>query len=276
MLIDKIKYKKNLADLWHIVFGDSYSYIDLIFKEEFNDSILCFGEIEDGMVVSAFYLLKNILKYDGKTYKGFYLYAAATLPEYRSRSIMSKLIAEAQLYCRNNSYDFITLVPSEESLYSYYSRFGFQEGMYRYKNASVLSVKTDNEYEIIKKEEDALSIRSKYENNIITFDKGAFSYAVACLEASGYSFYRISDDSYAVYSAKDKSVEEFISPVNTLDKNFELLCDFLQEENIEIASPYDISFCKSRIERYGMIYPINTELCKDRKYTYIYMNIALD
>lgn len=276
MLIDITKNKKSLADLWHRVFGDPYSYIELIFKEEYSNSILCFGEIKGEEVVSAFYLLKNTLKFEGKLYNGVYLYAAATLPEYRGDGLMSALINEAQEYCRENGYDFVSLVPSENSLYNYYSRFGFESAMYRYKGSITHSGKASVACKIIENSNAVLSVRSKYDNNIITFDKNAFSYAADCLKAGGYSFYLLSEDSYALFSKEQKSVEEFISPTDKLDINGRILCDLLPEDNITISAPFELPFCEIDIEKSGMLYPVNAELCREWKYTEIYMNIALD
>ena len=131
MLIDKQKYKDSLSLLWHRVFGDYYSYISILFKEDYDNSILCFGELDNENVISAFYLLKNTLNFNGKIYNGFYLYAAATLPEYRGKGTMSALIREAQDFCKAEGYDYISLLPAEESLYDYYGRFSFETAMYR-------------------------------------------------------------------------------------------------------------------------------------------------
>jgi GNAT superfamily N-acetyltransferase len=92
MLIqEKDKYISSLISLWHSVFGDETDYIKLFFKEAYFDSE-CFAEIIEDEPVSALYLLKCIIKCDGKIYRGRYLYAAATLPEYRGKGLMSKLM----------------------------------------------------------------------------------------------------------------------------------------------------------------------------------------
>ena len=91
MLIEtKDKYIDSLIKLWNKVFGDDEDYIKLFFKDAYYDCE-CFAEIYDDEVVSAFYLLKCIIKLDGKIYNGRYLYAAATLPEYRNKGLMGKV-----------------------------------------------------------------------------------------------------------------------------------------------------------------------------------------
>ena len=241
MLIDRFIYKDTLSELWHNVFGDSYSYIELIFNKDFDDSILCFAELEGDEVVSAFYLLESSLLYNANTYKGYYLYAAATDKSHRGKGLMAKLIEEAQLYCKENGYDFISLVPSEESLYGYYGRFGFVSAMY----STSQNVSISDSYSTI----DPMNyyyLRKKYCKDHIVFDELAFSYAADCLKAAGYDF--CSDGNCILIKNSENEIIELLSQ---------------DDEN-----------CKKH--PFGMLYPINHKLKRNWKYTDIYMNIALD
>ena len=122
MLIEsKEKYIPSLLDLWKKVFGDSEEYIRLFFDKAYFDSE-CFAVIEEDKVISAFYLLKCSIKFNGEVYCGRYLYAAATLPDYRGKGLMSELINEALKYCESHNLDFIALVPADDGLYDYYDR----------------------------------------------------------------------------------------------------------------------------------------------------------
>ena len=276
MLIDKIKYKKSLSDLWHKVFADSYDYIELIFKAEYEEDILCFAELDGERAVSAFYLIKNTLRFDGELYNGYYLYAAATLPEYRKSGLMSALINEAQIFCEKNGVDFITLVPSEESLYSYYSRFGFQNAMYRYEG--VFNAVQDNKKEPdVGKISQAESVRQSFDGNMLFTAGHAFSYCKDCLEAADVVFLKLSKESGALLSEEEKLVLEFISSDDELIKSTDVLKDNLSCGSWVINSPFRCAFCQdSKKVRYGMLYPVSDALKRDWSYTDIYMNIALD
>lgn len=276
MLIDKQKYKKSLADLWHTVFGDGYGYINLIFKPEYDKDILCFAELEGERAVSAFYLIKNTLRFDGKLYNGYYLYAAATLPEYRKGGIMSGLIRQAQAYCKEKETDFVNLVPSEESLYSYYSRFGFKDAMYRCKCTYKA---TDSSTQKLSAEDiaEAQLIRQSYDGNMIFTEGQAFCYCKDCLEAAEITFTKLSDESGALFSAEEKLVLEFISSERELNTSVENLKNKLPCGEWEINSPFELPFCEENEKvRYGMLYPLSDELRRDWSNTDIYMNIALD
>ncbi len=272
MLIDKIKYKDSLSDLWHRVFGDSYDFIELIFKPEYDEAILSFAELDGDRVVSAFYLIKNTLKYENGFYDGYYLYAAATLPEYRKFGIMGKLISEAQNFCRETAVDFISLVPSEESLYGYYARFGFENGMYRWENKGNALQAASNNYGIIKDTERLIKIRNGYEGNIISFHPSSFGYAVDCLKYSGFTFKEIAEDCYLLCSDSDE-FSEFLSSNVNLNENVEKLRGIV----LQTTSPCKLEIYDTHnLKPYGMLYPINKKLIKQWKFTDIYMNIALD
>lgn len=246
MLIDKEKYEASLISLWHTVFGDSHDYIKLIFNKDFSDSILCFGLVEEEQVVSAFYLLKSVLSFEGKNYTGYYLYAAATLPEYRKKGIMSNLIEEAKAYCEKEKLDFISLVPSNDSLYSYYSKSAFVEAMYRFElKGEALSIK-NKPYELVGADE-YNQLRFEKIKNIFLYKDTALNYAAVCLGFGGYELRKTEKDLY-IYNEK-------------------------LDDYIEILPGDNLSSDKSR---FGMIYPINKELERNWKYTDIYMNIALD
>lgn len=112
---------EELKLLWETVFGDPRSVTDSFFENAFFADG-CFYECADGKTVSALYLLP--VTFGDK--KGFYLYAAATLPAYRGRGMMGALLKEALQYAKSVA-DFVYLCPAEKSLYDYYRRYGFSQ-----------------------------------------------------------------------------------------------------------------------------------------------------
>ena len=273
MLIDKNKYRKSLSDLWNRVFGDDYSFIDLIFNKAYAKSILCFAEIDNDKIVSAFYLIKNELSFDGEIYNGYYLYAAATLPEYRGKGIMSSLIRQSQEYCRKNAIDFISLVPSQESLYSYYSSLEFRKSMYRYVNFGNEASEASYKAEILSSSEQILDLRRRYKGNIINFADDSFGYAFDCMKHSGFEFKKIAEDILLIDSDDYDSFSEIISSDNKAVNEAAEKISFKGG----LTSPFELKkFKNNEIMPYGMIYPINAKLVRDWNITDIYMNIALD
>ena len=260
MLIEqKDKYISSLINLWYKVFGDEEEYIRLFFKEAYFDGECFVAEI-DGEVVSALYLLKSDIKCDGKAFKGRYLYAAATLPEYRGQGLMSKLINEALDYVREEKLDFIALVPADDGLYDYYSRFGFYESMYKYKYTTENNASTMRAYREIYDSKEFSAIRNSSSCDMLIYNDICNRYAFECLNYGGIRVFYLNDNSY--YAEGE-----------------ELFCDDVDSaiNLINNLSGESVIYTNCRLEkaekiRNGMIYRFNDEL-KNKE---IYMNIALD
>ena len=260
MLIkEKDKYIPSLINLWHKVFGDEREYIELFFGDAYFDSE-CFAEIVDGEAVSALYLLRCIIKCDGKIYHGRYLYAAATLPEYRGKGLMSKLIKEAQDYSQGENLDFIALVPANDGLYGYYSGFDFIEAMYKYKLTIDNDTATMRAYREITVGEEFTKIRNTAECDMLMYDDICNKYAYECLGCSGTRVFYLSDNSYYAEGEELLCCDE--------ESAMNLINNLSGESVVYTNCPLE----KAEKIRNGMIYYLNDEL-KNKE---IYMNIALD
>ncbi len=263
MLIkDKEKYTDSLISLWKKVFGDDENYIKLFFKEAYFDGE-CFAEIVENEVVSAFYLLKCSIKFQGKIYSGRYLYAAATLTEYRGKGLMGKLIVEAQNYIKSEGLDFIALVPASDSLYDYYGKFGFNESMYKYRLEVNKEFSTLRAFGEITDPDEFHEIRSSADCDMLIYNNIGNKYAFDCLTFLGDRFFVINDRSYYIEN------EEFFSASADFTDSADTLISNLCGES-ELFT--NCALKNSEKVRNGMIYSADeTTVFKD-----IYMNIALD
>ena len=260
MLInEKDKYIPSLINLWYKVFGDEREYIELFFGDAYFDSE-CFAEIDDGEVVSALYLLKCIIKCDGKIYHGRYLYAAATLADYRGKGLMAKLIREAQSYAEDENLDFIALVPADDGLYDYYGRFGFNESMYKYRYPINNTVSTLRAYREISNSEEFCKIRNSAECDMLIYDDICNRYAFECMTYSGTRVFYLSDNSY------------YAEGEELLCSDKESAMNLINNLSGELVVYTNCPLEKAEKVRNGMIYHLNDEL-KNKE---IYMNIALD
>ena len=265
-----LSYREGLTELWHNVFGDDYDYIDYFFEKAYP---YCdtFITLSDGKPASAFYLLPCYIDYEGKRYKGKYLYAAATLPEYRGKGLMAELINEAIYYCRNSSdVDFISLVPAEDGLYNYYRRFGFTDAMYRYVTEIMdIDVCSDSEIQRVEGPAEFYTLRDKLSGNKFIFDESLSDYVFCSMVKDGCSFGKICGDGYFI--SDSESVYEFICPDGG---NLSLSC--FRGRN-KAYSPSALSFCgESKQVPFGMLYPCCKELTREWNFTDIYMNLALN
>ena len=260
MLIEsKEKYIPSLLDLWKKVFGDSEEYIRLFFDKAYYDSE-CFAVIEEDKVVSAFYLLKCSIKFNGEVYHGRYLYAAATLPDYRGKGLMSELINEALKYGESHNFDFIALVPADDGLYDYYSRFGFVESMYKYKYAIRKDTATMRAYREITDSEEFCRIRNSVDCNMLIYNDICNEYAFRCLGFSGVRLFYLSDSAYYA-EGEELFCDDNDSAMNLINN---LSGESVIYTNCNIDSAEKI--------RNGMIFSFN----ENSRFKDIYMNIALD
>ena len=200
----KDKTLSQLVDLWMTVFGDSEDYIKLIapYLELFD----CYAIKEDGKIVSAFYLLPSEIKIGSRIYAGRYLYAAATYEEYRKNGYMSSLINEA-IEDKENQLDFISLVPANNSLYSYYGRFGFEPIMYNYRTRLICNGNEKAECCVVTDGKKINDLRKNKFDRVHLFTDETMNYALSCYGHFG-SFFKNAGGSAFLYADDEKTVYE--------------------------------------------------------------------
>lgn len=117
--------EEQLKKLWQLCFLDSQEYIDFYFQKLYSieNAFVCAG---DGLIMSMMMLLPAVLRWRGRAYEGRYVYAVATLPEYRGLGYMKGLEAYAERCAEGNGADFLFLVPAEPSLMKLYECMGFE------------------------------------------------------------------------------------------------------------------------------------------------------
>lgn len=114
----------ELSRLWQLCFGDTEEYISAFMRDCFEPQNTVTVR-ENGVMCSALYLLDGRVRISGEYFSAAYLYAACTHPDYRSKGLMGKALKFAERKCADEGIDYICLVPAEDSLFDYYSRFGY-------------------------------------------------------------------------------------------------------------------------------------------------------
>lgn len=256
------KYIPSLTKLWHEVFLDDKEYIDIFFKKAYFDSE-CLAHMDKGEIVSSLYLLKSHISSGGKIYHGRYLYAAATNKDFRGRGLMSQLIFEAETLVRDKGLDFIALVPAEESLYDYYSRFGYKTSMYKYLIRQSPKEGLEALNGKIKSKAEFYNDRKSNKCDMLFYDEVISDYAYDCLSFIGEKVISLGEKSHYI-----NSQELFCGDGD------EDICSLAPEK---LAANYKPIFSNYHFNlgekiKNGMILPINKQLENKE----IYMNIALD
>lgn len=114
-----------LKKIWDACFGGEPEYRDFYYRVRFRPKETLVWR-ENGIPVSMMTLMPLIIA--GKP--GAYVYAVATLPEYRGRGLVRKLDAFAEQVVRQNGGQFLTLVPAELSLFPFYEKLGYSTSFF--------------------------------------------------------------------------------------------------------------------------------------------------
>lgn len=143
-----IKDKKELHSLWQMTFLEDSKVIDNFFNNVFSSVVTPVIKVDDEIVSSLFLLDCNIGEYKGKC-----VYCAMTKYAFRGKGYMKKLLNFSYDYCLNNGYDFLFLIPAEESLFDYYKKcefinFGIHRKHIFDDNTPIKKEKLDFQYEI--------------------------------------------------------------------------------------------------------------------------------
>lgn len=109
-----------LSSLWQSVFLEDKEVTEYFFENIFADVVTPIIRIENEIVSSLFLLDCKIGEYNGKC-----VYCAMTKYTHRGKGYMKNLLDFSYAWCKENGYDFLTLVPAEKSLFKYYAKCGF-------------------------------------------------------------------------------------------------------------------------------------------------------
>ncbi len=262
------RFIPSLKAVWKNVFGDEDEYIDLFFSSVFK-KCKTFAFFENEKIVSVLYLLDCKIRFGGELFSGYYLYAAATEKEYRKKGIMQKLISEAEEYSEKNGKDFISLVPANDGLYRYYSKFGFQTAMYKCADESVPIETVEPKTEKVSASE-YTAFRFENTENAFLWETEEMNYVFSCF--AYYNTYAFkTEDSFFILNEEENEIKELLCKKEAFEKGKNSLSALNSKEALQITS----RFGKTKLP-FGMIYPINKKLKRQWSKDDIYMNLALD
>lgn len=124
--------ENQISTLWQRVFDEAKEVTSLFLKEIYP---ICENPVVeiDGKLVSSLFLIPCKIE----NYNGLYVYCAMTDESYRKKGLMEKLLKEADKIKSQKNLDFLILVPANESLFNYYSKFGFEKFGYNFKTYEI-------------------------------------------------------------------------------------------------------------------------------------------
>ena len=258
-VVDTVRYRENIISLWHESFGDNRGYIEFFLDN--CEEKLCLGYIGKNGLASMLFLLNGSV--NGCSCK--YIYAACTSKRFRGQGLMGGLIEYSKKICSDNNFDFIFLVPGEESLYSYYSRFGFIPKMMR----SELELKGGSGTFEPKKTTD-IRFAAEKRLKLLPADRFAFDlktteYTVAeFLHTGGEIYFADCENGYLAFAVRDNKnilIKELLPQFNKNLTNILTLFENLDAENVYIRTPivYNSKDIGDLGTKCGMLYPISAK-----------------
>ena len=281
MLATEADYE-DIARIWRMAFSDSDDYIQNFWKMMYKPGNCVVSRV-DGTVVSMLFLLECQLVIQGVPYSAYYIYAAATHPDYEGQGHMKRVLNEAIPLAKERGADFLTLVPAENWLFDFYGRFGFETKFYKR-----VAHFTRNELEELAKQPD---LKDAFKLNVfetrqtalglcdfLNWGENALKYAMF-EHNSGTGSIAFTSDGYAMYNmGKDVA---FVKEFCTLSDPEELYTMLLLEDEAErftfnLPVGHPIRSFHEEIQRVGMSLPL-TDRAKvaQKKMNNAYIGITL-
>ncbi len=112
--------REHIIDIWEKCFGDDREYIEMYLDNRFETENM-FVIHEDCRPVSMASFLPVEIMIDGEYICARYVYAVATLPEYRNKGYASEILK----YAAEKYGEPLVLCPENEGLIKYYGKLGF-------------------------------------------------------------------------------------------------------------------------------------------------------
>lgn len=161
--MNDLELKKRLSSLWKETFHDSDDYISLIFDNYFSPD-LCAYEEADGQLVAGLIGIPYDFGNADRKVSGLYLCGLATKPQFRSRGIMTRLLAHINSVAKEKGFAFTFLIPADPGLRLYYHDRDYVNAFYRVVDNYTSVHDFDLEYESILQEQKdkVIDIKRRY------------------------------------------------------------------------------------------------------------------
>ncbi|MDR1564505.1 MAG: GNAT family N-acetyltransferase [Oscillospiraceae bacterium] len=118
--------RPQLEELWQIAFNDTPGNIRFFFENRYNPNNCAVYTDKMGNVAAALHMLPASITEDSEILPVQYIYAAATLPQYQGKGVMTSLLVYAERIARARGQEYSILVPAEKPLFKFYENRGYK------------------------------------------------------------------------------------------------------------------------------------------------------
>jgi ribosomal protein S18 acetylase RimI-like enzyme len=120
----------DIAELRRVCFYEDEIYARFYFTSRFMpDNTLVY--VAQGRAVASLTLLPATIVTPSRSFPAAYVYAVATMPDFRRRGIAGALLEHAAAVLSARGVEALLLAPASDDLYDYYAKFGYKPCFYR-------------------------------------------------------------------------------------------------------------------------------------------------
>lgn len=161
--------KNKFKALWKDTFRDSDAYVSLVFDSYFNPDLVAYEEMS-GDIVAALLGVPYEFGNADRRIRGLYLCGLATKPQFRSRGIMTRLLASINEKAARLGYAFTFLIPADKGLRKYYHDRDYVNAFYRISDNYTSIHDFNREYEsiLMEQKEKVAELKRRYFASLTT------------------------------------------------------------------------------------------------------------
>lgn len=120
------KYLQQIKNLCAVCFDMEIEEVDYVFEHKYISTDICYAVEDKEKICCMLFTVPCKITIDGELKKGHYIYGACTLPGYRHRGLMHKLIDYANSKAAEKGDEFSVLLPASKALYEFYGDMGYR------------------------------------------------------------------------------------------------------------------------------------------------------
>lgn len=273
--------RNAIFNIWRVCFGDTEDYINFFLNNAYEPSSCLVWE-EDGSPVAMLHMFYADYKTKSGSFPVQYIYAAATLPEYRRRGIMGRLVESAVNFGAEKGCLFTFLLPANDKLYDFYAELGFKTAFSIQKvklNRGQLEKSAIYESPVfLEPDVDKLyNLRQAYFKPAVLWHRKKYKYVISEWQFTGGNVL-FNGTNYALCREYNDKVivKEACGPFSEIAA---MILSYYKNENFTFfLPPYEKLPFNSEILRYGMLKPSdkNSKIINKIKNDNPYVNLLLE
>ena len=266
-MTEYISDREQIISLWIEAFGDRREdvelFLDTLFKEQNYFSVK-----RNGQILSQTFLVPVKLSGRREAFDGYYFCCAATRKDRRGEGLMASLLNQVKETVIERGKDFVALIPASDSLFNFYSKFGF-ESFFCCNEALVKSQRNGENiiFSPVQDVSELLDIQQEYASKnpgLIVKSREIFNYLAEDARLSGYKIYAASNSfgkiGYIFFDPEKALIREALIS----DNEQEVLAAFGSEMGLDSITVRQKG--KEPCRPKGMIFAANKKVKELEKY----------